>query len=172
MKNKSLTQKRLREVLSYDPCSGVFIWYDQYGKGKNQSSGSVAGHKNSKGYLCITVDGNIYKAHRLAWLYMTGEWPKEVIDHKDTVKDNNKFDNLREATLSENAQNQIKPSRNNKSGRLGVTWDKKQEKWAATICINGKNRRLGRFHDPDVAHAAYLAAKATHHPFANIGVSG
>jgi hypothetical protein len=160
-----ITQQRLHELLAYDAASGAFTWRAaRKGRGCNQvKAGGPAGYRTVKGYITIKVDGCTYKAHRLAWLYMTGEWPSELIDHIDGVKDNNRFANLRPATLSENAQNTLKPSRNNKAGLLGVSWDKKQEKWAATIYIDGKNKRLGRFRDPHEAHAAYLNAKAVHH---------
>lgn len=163
MKTTTLTAEYLRSILEYDPATGIFMWLERAGNWKNQTARAVAGTRTEKGYICIKIDGRNYKAHRLAWLYMTGAWPAELIDHRDTVKDNNRFSNLRPATLCENAQNTIKPSRNNKCGLLGVSWDKKQRKWSATICINGKNKRIGRFHDPNEAHAAYLNAKATHH---------
>lgn len=169
-----LNANRLRELLHYNPDTGVFTWRARNGRGANanNSEGAPAGSMHSKGYIVITVDGHHgYKAHRLAWLYMTGEWPTRQIDHEDTVRNNNIFTNLRLATLNQNAQNRKRPSRNNKSGYLGVSWDKKQEKWAATLCINGKNKRLGRFKSPEEASAAYLTAKAIHHPF-SIGVSG
>ena len=173
MKNMKtdLTLSSLRELLHYDPETGAFTWRGRSGRGTNKSNaaGNLAGSKSTKGYICIKVGGGkSVKAHRLAWFYMTGEWPAEQIDHKDNIRANNAWANLRMATPKQNAQNQKSPSRNNKSGYLGVTWDRTQEKWAATICVNGRNRRLGRFKDPQSAHFAYLAAKSIHHPFAQV----
>jgi hypothetical protein len=168
---KQLTAERLREVLRYEPDTGLFTWRGRTGLGANAANAenAPAGSVNNKGYVTITVDGHQgYKAHRLAWLYMTGDWPTEQVDHRDTVRHNNAWENLRQATRAENAQNQQRPSKNNKSGYLGVSWDKQYLKWAATLHINGRNRRLGRFANPESAHAAYLSAKAKHHPFANI----
>lgn len=170
--NNQITAARLREVLHYDPDTGVFSRRERVGRGRNGSRCGTAGTTHSKGYVTIKVDGKTYKAHRLAWLYMTGVWPADQIDHRDTNRSNNAFANLREATGPENSQNQIHPSRNNKSGRLGVTYRKDSGKWAAILCVNGKNVRLGSFADPDAASAAYLSAKRLHHPFANLGVAG
>lgn len=170
---KQLTAERLREVLLYDPHTGLFTWRGRRGLGANAANteGAPAGSIGTKGYVAITVDGHPgYKAHRLAWLYMTGEWPTEQIDHRDTVRHNNAWDNLRLATLAQNAQNQQRPSKNNKSGYLGVTWDAKQCKWAATIYVNGRNKRLGRHKTAEAAHSAYMAAKMIYHPF--VGIAG
>lgn len=165
---KELSSARLRELMDYDPLTGEFTWKGRVGRGANcrTAYGTKAGHKNGKGYVVISVDGlRGVKAHRLAWLYMTGEWPSKQIDHIDNVRHNNAWGNLRQASQFENSQNQRKPSKNNKSGYLGVTWDGKAQKWAATICVNGRNKRLGRHKTAIAAHSAYMEAKRIYHPF-------
>src|SRR6266496_1156312 len=113
-----LTQIRLKEVVSYDPNLGIFIWLI-YRKRSINGIGERADISHRQGYRQICIDGKLYMAHRLAWFYMTGEWPKNLVDHKDSVKDNNKWENLREATYSQNRQN-VKIGKNNLIGLKGV----------------------------------------------------
>lgn len=112
------------------------------------------------GYLTITIDKRAYLAHRLAWLYMTGEWPSDYIDHIDGVPAHNAWDNLREATQTQqNANTRLR--KNNTSGYRGVKWHKGCQKWNANIQVNGKSRYLGLFDSKEDAYAAYaVAAKA------------
>src|SRR5690349_21473726 len=98
----SFTQEYLRDVLGYDPASGVFTWRRSIGP--RALVGAVAGSINRNGYLYISIDRKLYLAQRLAWFYMTGMWPLRV-DHKDRCKTNNAWLNLREATRSENGHN-------------------------------------------------------------------
>lgn len=156
-----LTQERLKELLHYDPATGVFTWRVSAGGVK---AGSVAGSLYSNGYRLIGVKGKYYLAHRLAWLYTTGAWPLSGIDHRNGVCDDNRFCNLREASKSENQHNRKTPV-NNTSGFLGVTWHTRDRKWQAQIMVGGSTLFLGSFLTPEDAHAAYLAAKAIHHPF-------
>src|SRR5690349_15052213 len=100
----SLTQQYLKEILHYDPETGVFIWYTSRGHCK---AGNVAGSLNL-GYILIGICNFKYQAHRLAWLYMTGEWPTFEIDHKNGVSSDNRWENLREATRIINGQNRRK----------------------------------------------------------------
>jgi hypothetical protein len=94
--NNDITYEKLKSLLTYDPNTGIFIY--NYRHGAWALKGSEAGRCDKDGYLIITINKKAYSAHRLAWLYMTGEHPKEFIDHKDGNKSNNKFENLREAT--------------------------------------------------------------------------
>lgn len=149
-----LTVERLHDVLRYDPATGVFTWL--ISPAQNTRVGSVAG-ATSGGYRLIRVDGRRYKAHRLAWFYMTGEWPLSRIDHKDTNRGNNIWTNLRLATNSQNKANMGKRA-DNKSGYKGVRWYEQTKKWNAQIRCQGKNRNLGYFTDPEKAHAAYCEA--------------
>lgn len=149
-----LTCERLREILSYDPDTGIFTWKVAVSKVK---AGAVAGCNDGQGYLRIKIDGRNYKSHRLAWLYMTGEWPKEQVDHVNGSRGDNRFENLREAAHAENLWNSGKRV-DNTSGFKGVFFDTQARKWRALIGIKGKQKSLGRFTSPEAAHAAYVAA--------------
>lgn len=158
-----LTQEKLKNLLYYNENTGVFTRASKT-TGRCRSVGSVVGYVNkSHGYRCVNVCGNDYMAHRLAWFYMTGEWPKNYIDHIDRDRANNAFSNLREATNSENQQNQLRPGKANTSGFLGVSFHKRTKKWAANIMLNKKSKSLGYFDSPEDASVAYLAAKGKLH---------
>lgn len=155
---KLLTHARLLEVFSYCPNSGVFTRKMRRGAmAAGTESGSIqqTGHD---GYerVVVGVDGHHYKAHQLAWFYVHGVWPPTDIDHKDTNPLNNRIDNLRLATDSQNLGNSKKPCTNT-SGRKGVFWHKGARKWQAGIKVDGTHIYLGLFDDLEVAHAAYLA---------------
>ena len=110
----------------------------------NAQAGSIAGYKQKSGYVAIKVSDVLYYAHRLAFLYMTGKFPSRQADHKDHIRHNNKWENLKEATLQENGKNRSL-NKNNKSGVMGVCW--KNNGWECYIKINGKNKYLGRYTD-------------------------
>ena len=159
--------ERLRELLHYDPLTGLFTWRvdrmcGRHGKQFAARAGQRAGNITKGGRVQIRVDGVNYKGHILAWLYMTGEMPDCEIDHRDTVASNNAWRNLRRATRHINNQNRRRPNRTNKLGVLGVR--RHYMKFAAYITIGGRNTYLGLFDSADAAHAAYLAAKRQHHP--------
>lgn len=164
---KSLTQARLKEVLEYSPELGTFKWLTEKKTGKHDAfklhmAGDLvsnAGHP----YPRVTIDGERHYLHRLAWLYMEGEWPKEEIDHQDGDKTNIKWNNLRSASSTLNKQNTRKPRSHNKSGHLGVSWDAKREKWTARIKVDGTYRYLGRFLLVEQAAQTYLDAKRQLH---------
>lgn len=151
----SLTAKRLREVLRYDPQTGQFTWLVRLSI--RILIGRNAGRINRHGYRIITIDCVRYHAHRLAWLYMTGEWPAHYIDHANLDKADNRFANLREASRQQNSANTKTPS-NNRSGFKGVQWHPQTKKWRARIGFNGKHQSLGLFKSPEEAHAAYAEA--------------
>jgi hypothetical protein len=157
---RELTAERLRELLSYDPETGVFTW--RVTRGGGAQVGSVAGAIDRHGYRHIKLDYRLYRAHRLAWLYVYGAFPSKELDHINRLRDCNAISNLREATRSENGQNKVLQA-NNTSGFKGVSWDKRARKWAAQIALNGKNKFLGRFSTPHEAHLTYLAAAAEMH---------
>jgi len=160
-----LTQARLKEILDYNPETGLF--YRKISTSMRPRIG-VAGGKCSRGYIRIKVDGEMYYGHRLAWLYMTGEWPKDQIDHVDGIKSNNRFHNLREANKSQNMQNQKKARSGNTSGLLGVGWHKTAKKWRARIVVNGDVKSLGFFDCKFEAHGAYMDAKVKLHKYCAI----
>lgn len=153
-----LTAERLREALNYDPATGIFIWRIPRG---GQFAGVEAGTLHVKGYITIYVDNWAYLAHRLAWLYVTGEWPPQHIDHRDTDRANNRWTNLRLATNGQNLSNRGRQA-NNTSGFKGVGLDKRNGRWSATIQVDGKQMRLGKFDTASEAHAAYAVAARKH----------
>lgn len=164
----ALTQERLRELLSYDPETGQFTWV---ARRQRVRVGQVAGTKNKYGYLQIGIDGRKYALHRLAWLWVTGEWPPKEIDHINRDSTDNRFANLRLATSSQNNCNQSMRG-DNTSGVKGVSWNKKSGKWHSRIVVNGKYRHLGLFSDlKDAASAYEVAAQQAFGEFAHTVVS-
>ena len=157
-----LTAERLRELLHYNPETGIFTRLVR--SAQMNRIGDIAGGSTMNGYLKISVDGRRYLSHRLAWLYMHGCWPLHGVDHRNGVTDDNRISNLRPATQAENLQNKIHQS-SSASQTLGVGWDKNRNKWIASIKVGGKQRNLGRFSSIDAAKAAYDAAKASIHAF-------
>lgn len=149
------TLERLKEVLSYDSQTGLFVWLKQLGwKGK---VGNQAGTRHCRGYVHIMIDQKLYLAHRLAWFYVTGQWPTDQIDHLDCDRSNNRFANLREATNSQNNQNSRK--RDGCASKLkGVSWHVSNRMWESRIKRDGLTTRLGLFKTEDEAHSAYCKA--------------
>lgn len=160
-----LTQARLKELLHYDPDLGWFMWLQPV-KG-TRGVGSVAGGPTLLGYVTIGVGYFRYRAHHLAWLYMTGKWPKDQIDHRDGDGMNNAFSNLREATSGQNLQNKRRPHTNNKLGVMGVQLHVCGA-YRARITVDGVERSLGYFKTLDEARLAYLSAKKQLHPYQEI----
>ena len=160
-KSSLLTAARLREVLNFDPETGIFTW--RFKPNRCIRIGDVAGGKQIQGYWKISVDRRAYFAHRLAWLYIHGTWPVDQIDHIDCQKDNNRIANLREAGGVFNSQNQRKAHKNNISGLLGAHWSAQEKKWRTAIMVDGKLIHLGYFPAAEEAHAAYVAAKRKRH---------
>lgn len=161
MASANLTAARLRELLHYDPETGVFtrlVWTSS-----KANVGDEAGSVDDNGYIRICVDRKRYRAHRLAWLYMTGEWPKRLIDHEDTDPGNNRWKNLREANHSTNAQNLRRPHKDGGSGHLGVTWEARRELWSVRIWDGEHNRFVGYFDNAEEGHAAYVEEKRLIH---------
>lgn len=154
-----MNQDRLKEMLIYDPTTGVFRW--RVRPNGRICVGDEAGNVHVKGYRYIQLDRRLYFAHRLAWLYMTGEWPKGQVDHKNARRDDNRWKNLRDVTREVNAQNRRTASVKNSAGLLGVS--KHYGKFQATIFVGGKNRHLGTFVTAETAHAAYVGAKRRLH---------
>jgi hypothetical protein len=147
-----ITQSELKEVLDYNPDTGLFIWKKTVGR--RAKLGSVAGTKMNTGYVRITIKQKMYTAHRLAYLYMTGNFPENFIDHINHIKDNNRWSNLRDATNSQNLANQVKP-KTNTSGYKGVYWNKVHKKWCAEIGYMKKKMHLGLYTTPQEAAEAY-----------------
>lgn len=160
-----ITVERVREILNFDPIAGIFRWkITKRGIKKGKVVGGLGGGTDGL-YWQICIDGERYYAHRLAWFYVYGVWPKEV-DHIDRNKQNNALANLREATRSQNSKN-AKRSRRNLSGFKGVSFQKNRQRWVASIMADGKSTFLGRYATPEQAYEAYCdAAKRLHGEFA------
>lgn len=159
-----LTQARIKELVTYDPNTGEFTRNIRISNKIN--IGDKAGWLSKEGYIRLRLEGKSYSAHRVAWFYMIGEWPKHEIDHIDTIKTNNKWNNLREATHQENCRN-IGLRKNNKTGIKGI--HQKGSKFRATIqTINGP-KHLGYFTTKEEAAIAHnkaankLHGNFTHH---------
>lgn len=144
----------LKELLCYDEGTGIFAWSEKQHKGVR---GKVAGTLDKEGYVILSVKGKKYKAHRVAWFFVYGDFPDQEIDHIDGQKTNNKISNLRQATRQQNQSNIYRPQSINKLGIRGVC--KHRGKFMANIKINGKNFYLGLFDTKEIAQQAYLSAK-------------
>lgn len=158
----------LRRVLDYNPTTGEFKWLVKVTRGivigSNTGVATIPGR-----YPTITIYGERYYAHRLAWYHFYGKSPTIGIDHIDNDKSNNAISNLREATAAQNARN-MSISTRNKSGYKGVFWYKRGSNWAAQIRINGVRTHLGYFETAKEAHSAYCAAADKHYGgFSNHG---
>lgn len=158
-KEAGLTQDSLKASLAYDPDSGDFRWKRK--GGGRVKPGDIAGVLGAGGYRLIRMGGVLWMAHRLAFLYVRGSWPKEDVDHKDCNPANNRWGNLRECRPSENGGN-ARISKRNKSGTKGVWWDKQRGKWIAAIRVNGRRLRLGYFAEIDDAARAYRVGAEKH----------
>ena len=154
-----ITQLELIRLLNYNPNTGLFIWL--ISTARRIKVGDIAGSLNNRGYITIIINGKSYKAHRLAFLYMTGNWPKDQVDHINMIKSDNRWNNLREANTSQNKGNSLKHN-DNKSGVKGVYWNKTINKWCAQIGVNSKTIHLGYFDNIEDAKIAYETAAIKH----------
>lgn len=150
------TQERLRQLFRYEPDTGLFIrLVDVAG---NAKAGMVAGSVNRRhGNILIHVDGARYFAHRLAWVYMTGDWPIDEIDHRDRDRANNRWANLREATRAQNNRN-VGKRRDNKTGYVGVHVHRQSGKFCVQIGTGKEREHVGLFDCGPAAHFAYIVA--------------
>jgi len=160
-----LTQAHLRELLHYDPETGIFTWLKSSRKGW---TGKPAGHIH-EGYVEIKINKINYKAHRLAWLFMNGEFPDFDIDHRDLIRHNNSWNNLRLATKHQNNCNS--PIYKNSTSKVkGVYWHKQNQTWIAHIYCHKKQYYLGSFENiDDAAEAVRIKREELHGEFANHG---
>jgi hypothetical protein len=158
----ALTAERLKELVHYNPDTGVFARKVDRGGHK---AGDVMGATSHRGYMKIGVDMRRYYAHRLAWLYVYGEMPK-VVDHINGDASDNRIVNLRNVDQAGNLQNQTRMKRSNTSGFTGVS--RKRNKWRAALSLNNRPVWLGVYATKEDAHAAYLEAKRRLHPMSTI----
>lgn len=162
MTRNDLASHELKRLLHYDPETGVFTRRVTTAPHRGRA-GDVAGMTNDQGYRVIAVHSKQYRAHRLAWLYMTGEWPTGEVDHKNGVRDDNRWDNLRDVPTTINAQNKRRAMSNNKTGLLGASWSEREQKFVARIKVGHKYRSLGQHDTAEAAHAVYVEAKRRLH---------
>lgn len=137
-----ITQHELKQWLDYNPDTGIFIWVSR--PSSKIKIGQTSGSPDKNGYLQIMLKGKNYKAHRLAFLFMTGEMPTCDIDHINRCTSDNRFCNLRKCDGRENSLNTTL-QRNNTSGAKGICWDKHRNKWYARATCYGKQIHIGRF---------------------------
>lgn len=168
--NEPLSASDIRKLLHYDEEVGVFTWKAREGADRTTKSWNTryAGARADKvrlkdGYRQIGVMGKNYLAHRVAWVFMRGNWPIGLIDHINGVRDDNRGLNLREVSDKENNENIRKKRSDNRSGYLGVYFDKKSGKFRAQIRHNRAATTIGYFDDPAAAHKAYLLEKRRLH---------
>jgi hypothetical protein len=156
------TAARVRELFAYDASTGVFT--RRVRTSNRINVGDVAGVQDRKGYLLLRVDGVIYKAHRVAWLYVHGDWPQGLIDHINGNTSDNRIANLRDVSRAANMQNLKRAMRTSSTGMLGVHRNPGAVKpFKARIVANGVPRHLGVFDTAEEAHEAYLSAKRELH---------
>jgi hypothetical protein len=160
-----ITREKLKEFLEYDRCSGLFKWIISKG---SAGKGRIAGKAHDFGYVLIRIDQKGYYAHRLAWLYEYGSFPQGHVDHINGNPNDNRLENLRIASNTENMQNIKGVNKNNSSGFLGVSFHKRSGKYRADIRVKSKKKWLGFFETAELAFAAYMAAKRQYHPFSNL----
>ena len=156
-----MNQSILKDHLSYDPATGQFT--RKVALCNRVKVGDIAGSKVVNGYSAIRLNGRLFKAHRLAWLYMTGAWPSEI-DHINGVKSDNRFDNLRECSHKQNMENQRLKS-SNKTGHRGVYWVPRESAYKAQVGHHGELFHLGTFvklDDAVGAVRAFRSANFTH----------
>lgn len=146
----SLTAGKLRALMTYDPHTGAFTRL--VGRG-GQPVGRRCGFINGRGYENIVVYGRAYYTHRLAFLYMTGGWPKAEVDHINGIIIDNRWSNLRPATRAQNMRN--------KAGASGAY--RRGRRWFSKIGVDGTDIHLGTFPTEEEARAAYQAAKRLYH---------
>lgn len=149
----SISIDKLKELLNYNPETGVFSWRNS-GRGRRPQR---AGTSESSGYERITICGEKHYSHRLAWFVVTGEWAIEI-DHVDGDGMNNKISNLRKATRVQNMRNRG-IAKNSKSGITGVSFNNEKKMWCSYIQLNGKTRHLGFFKEKSHAATARRAAE-------------
>lgn len=151
--------ERFAAILAYDPETGILTWREKPSRGVKK--GAVAGEEKKEGYRRIKLGGEYEYAHRIAWFIMTGKAPNQEIDHLNTIRSDNRWVNLREATSTTNKQNRRKARSDSKTGVLGATPNKKG--FMAKIRVDGKSIYLGTYSTTKRAHAIYVAAKRKLH---------
>ena len=138
-----ITQDRLMELLDYDSNTGKFIWRGT----RRVKAGDNAGTINHDGYIRIKIDNRLYMAHRLAWLYVYGQWPANTIDHINRIRSDNRIENLRDVTHRENMNN----TQLGLSGHRNVYLHTQNKNWVVRIRRKGKQIHCGSFDNLETA---------------------
>lgn len=155
MTKESLTQEYLKEALDYDPETGVFAWKerprhhftcDWSWKVQGSRKGTEAGYLDPTGYIQLRIKNVLYKAHRLAFLYMEGAFPEQEVDHINHQRADNRWSNLRPVSGWDNSKNCTRRT-DNKSGHTGICWASQKKLWLVQISISKKNKFIGYYHD-------------------------
>ena len=151
---KELTQEYLKKILKYSSTTGKLIWLTNMknNKVKNKEAGTITQY----GYVQIRINNKLYLGHRLIWLHQYGVWPKNHIDHINGIRNDNRIENLREATSRDNNLNR---GIHRKGHLAGTSFHKRDKKWNAKIVINGQSIYLGAYNTPLEAHLAYMLKK-------------
>jgi len=160
-----ITQERANELFSYNTNTGVVT--RRITTGPRAIQGTIVGSK-TKGYLAVSVARRIYPLHRIIWLMLYGEFPKQI-DHINHNREDNRSKNLREVTHRQNGLNQKKGS-NNVSGITGVCWHNRDKRWQATISVKRKTIHLGQFTNKYKAIAVRKAAEVMYNFHPNHGI--
>ena len=146
-----IDQETVRKLFHYDAESGMLLWRN--GNGRNVKPWQEAKAPNGNGYFSVKIENKNYPVHRIIWLYVYGSFPKQDIDHKNRIRNDNRLCNLRSVSRTDNCQNISLPS-HNKSGHIGVSWFKKHNCWTVYVKVNKKNKWLGYFKNLDDAVVA------------------
>jgi hypothetical protein len=163
----NLSAAIVRRALDYDPKTGLLFWRhrdDVLPRVNKRFAGKPAGGRDGQyGYISVRLYDQLYQAHRLIWLHVTGEWPEAILDHIDGNPANNAWSNLRPATRAENNRNKVA---RRKARLKGTHLDARTGRWMAQIMVGKKNHYLGTFSTEQEAHEAYCeAAKRLHGEF-------
>lgn len=179
-----LSPSELRKLLDHDSETGALTWKPRpasmFAGGKRSAEHSAANWNakwagkpalsasHNAGYLCGSIFGRRYLAHRVAWAIHHGSWPSDQIDHINGVRDDNRIKNLRECSNLQNCQN-VRSHRDSTSSRAGVCRISRitSKPWLAQICVNGRQRRIGQFETEEAAIAARAIAERELHTFAH-----
>jgi len=154
-----ITQKYLKSILNYNKYTGEFTWIVDFCKKIQQ--GTLAGSINGNGYAQIGINRKIYRVHRLAFLYMTGSFPTDEIDHINNIRSDNRWKNIRSCDASQNRKN-TKPQKNRSSKYKGVYWNKSRKKWCGQIMVCKKHIHIGYFDCEILAAKEYDKAASKH----------
>ena len=160
-----ISQEIIKELLTYNPVTGIFTWNVNRSRARK---GKEAGTRDRSGYIGISIDRVIYRAHRLAFIYMNGEEP-DIVDHINGITNDNRWVNLRSVTCGQNNLNR-KLSSHNTSGCKGVSWRKRDKRWRVKCRADGVEYWLGTYVELSEAEAVIKAFREKlHGDFCNHG---